>query len=83
MAAGMVAATLTHTAAAAGIAPVPAVLTWPGSDVSNSGALLAAVALLTLMGLARVAQSVRLGVNWGHRCQPVVHCCLRCCFTHA
>lgn len=59
MATGMVAATLTHTAAAAGIAPVAATLTWPTSDVSNSGALLAAVSLLTMMGLARAAQSVR------------------------
>lgn len=58
MAAGMVAATLTQTAAALGIAPVAATLTWPASDVANSGALLTAVSLLTMLGLARVAQSV-------------------------
>lgn len=69
MATGMAAATLTHTAAALGIAPTAAVLTWPASDVANSGALLAATAVLTFMGLARAAQAVG-SRYWG---------CLVCC----
>lgn len=58
MAAGMATATLTHSAAVAGIAPTPPPLVWPGSDVANSGALLVAASLLTMLGLARVAQQV-------------------------
>ena len=70
MATGMAAATLTHTAAALGIAPTAAVLAWPASDVANSGALLAATALLTFMGLARAAQAVG-----GRRCSLLGCCC--------
>jgi hypothetical protein len=58
MATGMAAATLTQTAAALGIAPTAATFAMPTSDVSNSGALLAATAVLTFMGLARAAQAV-------------------------
>lgn len=58
MAAGMVAATLTHSAEACGIIAKAAPLAWPASDVSNSGALLAAVSLLSMLGLARAAQAV-------------------------
>lgn len=62
MATGMAAATVTQTAAALGIAPTAATLAMPTSDVSNSGALLAATAVLTFMGLARAAQGVSGGV---------------------
>jgi hypothetical protein len=58
MATGMAAATLTQTAAALGIASTAAALTWPASDVANSGALLLATAVLTFTGLARAAQLV-------------------------
>jgi hypothetical protein len=58
MASGMVAATLAHTAAALGIAPTAAGLAWPTAEVANSGALLAATALLTFLGLAKAGQSV-------------------------
>lgn len=58
MATGMAAATLAQTAAALGIAPAAATLAMPSSEVANSGALLAATALLTFLGLARTAQAV-------------------------
>lgn len=58
MAVGMVVATATHAAAAAGIASVPSPLAWPPSDVLNSGALLLATALLAVLGLARAGQQV-------------------------
>lgn len=66
MATGMAAATLTKTAAALGIAPTAAALAMPSSQVANSGALLAATALLTFLGLARAAQSVSLSMAGKH-----------------
>lgn len=62
MATGMAAATLAQTAAALGIAPTAATLAMPSSEVANSGALLAATALLTFLGLARTAQAVGAAV---------------------
>jgi uncharacterized membrane protein YedE/YeeE len=59
MATGMAAATLAQTAAALGIVPTAATLAMPSSEVANSGALLAATALLTFLGLARTAQAVK------------------------
>eukprot|EP00879_Flechtneria_rotunda_P018937 GHRR01019878.1.p1 GENE.GHRR01019878.1~~GHRR01019878.1.p1 ORF type:complete len:313 (+),score=102.83 GHRR01019878.1:575-1513(+) len=56
IAAGVVVATITRSAAAAGIAAQPAMLMWAGPDVANSGALLLASSLLTVLGLARAGQ---------------------------
>lgn len=75
MAAGMVAATLTHTAEACGIIAKAAPLAWPTSDVSNSGALLAAVSLLSMLGLARAAQAVSLYA--AERTPPNIVICTR------
>lgn len=60
MASGMAAATLSNGAAAAGIAPVAAQLTWPGSDVLRFGGLLLGSAVVTLSGLAGIAKQVRV-----------------------
>jgi hypothetical protein len=54
-----VTATLTHSAEVAGIAASKPPLVWPASDMANAGALLVATALLSMLGLARVAQQVR------------------------
>lgn len=59
MASGMAAATLTNSAAAAGIAAQPPPLAMPSSDVANSGGLLIASALLAMLGLASAGQQVR------------------------
>ncbi|KAF6256935.1 hypothetical protein COO60DRAFT_1622272 [Scenedesmus sp. NREL 46B-D3] len=59
MASGMAAATVTQSATAAGIAPHAAPLVMPSSDVSNSGALLVASALLAMLGLASAGQQFR------------------------
>jgi hypothetical protein len=59
MASGMAVATLTNSAAAAGIAAQAPPLAMPSSDISNSGALLIASALLAMLGLASAGQQVR------------------------
>lgn len=58
MASGMAVATATQSAVAAGIAAKAAPLAWPASDVSNSGALLVASALLAMLGLCKAGQEV-------------------------
>lgn len=58
MASGMAVATATQSAAAAGIAPQAPPLVMPSSDVANSGALLVAVSVLTMLGLAKAGQQV-------------------------
>jgi hypothetical protein len=60
MASGMAVASFTQSTAAAGIAAVAAPLTWPADDMANAGALLVAVAMLAMLGLASVGQQVRL-----------------------
>jgi hypothetical protein len=59
MASGMAAATLSQSAAAAGIAAQAPPLVMPSSEITNSGALLIASALLAMLGLASVGQQVR------------------------
>jgi hypothetical protein len=58
MASGMAAATISNSAAAAGIAPVAAQLVWPHSDVLRFGLLLLCSAVLTLAALAGIAKQV-------------------------
>lgn len=58
MAAGMAVATAAQSAVAAGIAARPPPLAWPVSEVSNSGALLLASAVLAMLGLCRAGQEV-------------------------
>jgi len=60
MASGMAVASLANSAAAAGTAATTAPLTWPGDDMANAGALLVAVAVLAMLGLASVGQQVRM-----------------------
>jgi hypothetical protein len=59
MASGMAVATFTQSAAAAGIAAAAPPFVWPASDVSNSGALLLASAVLAMLGLCRAGQEFK------------------------
>jgi hypothetical protein len=60
MASGMAVATLSNSAAAAGIAPAAAQLVWPHADVMRFGLLLLGSAVLTIAALAGIAKQVGL-----------------------
>lgn len=73
MASGIVTATLTQSAAAAGIAPTTASLMWPHSDALKFGLLLLGSAVVTMGALLGVAKQVSLFL-W--RCICLVQRCI-------
>jgi hypothetical protein len=58
MAAGMAAATLTHTMESLGVSTKAATLTWPTNEVAQTGGLLVVVSLMVFTALAQAARSV-------------------------
>jgi hypothetical protein len=58
MAAGMAAATLTHTPDALAIAPQAAELAWPTPGLVNTGLALLAASIAAYAGLIKAAQAV-------------------------
>lgn len=58
MAAGMAAATLTHTMDALGASTKAAKSTWPTNEVAQTGAMLLVVSLMVFTALAQAAKSV-------------------------
>lgn len=69
MAAGMAAATLTHTMDSLGVSTKAATLTWPTNEVAQTGGLLLLVSLMVFTALAQAARSVS--------CRSAVVCLLK------